>query len=269
MHNEQQIEISWVKLKVDRLMTSPDVQQMEAHEFGAYMLILLTSFYQKKRGFVKNDEKYLRKITRLSPKQWKESKDLVLSKFKTDNDGDLYNERWLSEIRDAESYILNNKSRTEVARQTRLNGKQQNKPKTEQPDKSYSDGIKTSNWASIGEYVEYRELVFSQLDENLIGALKEKIGITRPYCWANRQFPQGYFDLVDCISRIREDVEWQSSVMQNYSLTKKALLQNIYDFVKEIKDAQLYMAYDGYNGSDGNNNFISHFVRWQKNKLSR
>ena len=45
MKPNETTEINWIKLRVDKLMTSPDVQQMEAHEFGAYMLILLTSFY--------------------------------------------------------------------------------------------------------------------------------------------------------------------------------------------------------------------------------
>lgn len=91
--------------------------------------------------------------------------------------------------------------------------------------------------------------------------------ITRPYCWANRKMPQGYFDLVDCIMRVREDVEWQSSIMLNNKIGKTQLLQYIYEFVKQIKDAQVYMSYDGYNGADGKDNFVSHFVRWLQAKL--
>ena len=138
MKPNETAEINWIKLRVDKLMTSPDVQQMEAHEFGAYMLILLPSFYQKKRGHVKNDETYLRKITRLSASQWKKSKELILSKFKTDKDGDLYNERWLSEIRDAEQYIISNKNRTQSARETRLGNRPATKPYT---NKTANNGI--------------------------------------------------------------------------------------------------------------------------------
>ena len=263
---DKSVDINWVRLRIDKLMTSPDVARMEAHEFGAYMFMLFSSFYEKKRGYLKNDDKYLKQITRLSSRQWLKSKSVLLSKFKEDGEGNIYNERWLSEIQDAENSILKNKARTESARDARLGAKYT--PKLEK-GQTYSDIIKTSNWLSIEEYEEYRELEFSKLGEQFIEALKEKIGITRPYCWSNRKNPQSYFDLVDCIVKVREDVEWQSSVMINNNISKKTLLNNMYEFVKEIKDAQLYMAYDGYNGSDGSNNFISHFVRWQKMKLSK
>jgi uncharacterized protein YdaU (DUF1376 family) len=258
MQQEQHIDIDWIKLRVDKLMTSPDVQQMEAHEFGAYMLILLTSFYQKKRGHVKSDEAYLRKITRLSASQWKKSKDLILSKFKTDKDGDLYNERWLSEIRDAEQYIISNKNRTQTARETRLG----NKP----PVKPYSDKS-TAN--GIDSYIEYREAEFAKLDENLQKAFKINIGIERPIVWANKKVPVKYFDLVECIIRLREDVEWQSSIMINHTISKQKLLSMIYEFVKLIKDSTVYKTYDGYDGEDGKENFIKHFVNWLKMNLNK
>jgi len=66
---------------------------------------------------------------------------------------------------------------------------------------------------------------------------------------------------------VSSDVEWQSSIMQNNTLTKPVLRQRIYEFVKEIKDSKVYMSYDGYDSSDGKENFIKHFVYWLKNKL--
>ena len=257
MQQKETTEINWIKLRVDKLMTSPDVQQMEAHEFGAYMLILLTSFYQKKRGHVKNDETYLRKITRLSASQWKKSKELILSKFKTDTDGDLYNERWLLEIRDAEQYIITNKNRTQSARETRLG----NKP----PVKPYNDKSTTNG---IDSYIEHRELEFSKLDENLQKAFKVNVGIDRPIVWANKRVPVQYFDLVECIIRLSEDVEWRTTIMRNHNMNKEMLLSNVYEFVKQIKDSTVYKTYDGYDGADGKDSFIHHFTSWlnKKNK---
>lgn len=252
MKQEEKINIDWIKLRVVNLMTSPDVQQMEAHEFGAYMFILLTSFFQKKRGYIKNDEAYLRKITKLKPKAWKESKDLILSKFKLDEDGYLYNERWLSEIRDAEQYILQNKERTRLARERKYNGN--------------DNPSKPDEWKTIHEYIEYRELEFSKLDENIQKALKVNIGIDRPIVWANRSAPVKYFDLVECILKLKDDVEWQASIMQNLSINKQKLLSLLYQFVKQIKDSKQYMKYAGYDSQDGGDNFIKHFYYWlQKN----
>lgn len=256
MKPNETAEINWIKLRVDKLMTSPDVQQMEAHEFGAYMLILLTSFYQKKRGHVKNDETYLRKITRLSASQWKKSKELILSKFKTDKDGDLYNERWLSEIRDAEQYIISNKNRTQSARETRLGNRPATKPYTN----------KTAN-NGIDSYIEYRESEFAKLDENLQKAFKMNIGIDRPIVWANKRVPVQYFDLVECIIRLSEDVEWRTNIMRNHNMSKEMLLNKVYEFVKTIKDSTAYKTYDGYDGADGKDNFIHHFTSWLKIKM--
>jgi len=129
--------------------------------------------------------------------------------------------------------------------------------------------IKKENWKNIEEYLEYRESEFYCLDESFQQALKDKIGIDRPYCWTNRKFPQGYFDLVDCLVKVKNDVEWRSSIQINNNISKQMLLERVYEFVKEIKDTRIYMSYDGYDGSDGKENFITHFVRWLKFKINK
>mgnify|MGYP006348868715 FL=1 len=265
MQQTQNIDIDWVRLKVHLLMTSSDVRNMDATEFGAYMFLLLNSFYNKKRGFLKNDDKYLMKTAKLTPKQWSKSKELILSKFNVDTDGDLYNERWLSEIRDAEQSILSNKNRTAVARQART-GKSDTIPAN--TTKHTDTQIITSGWRTIEQYIAYREYEFNNMDENFRNALNEKIGITRPYCWCNKKFPQGYFDLVECIIKVREDVEWRTTIMRNHNMSKEMLLSNVYEFVKQIKDSTVYKTYDGYDGADGKDSFIHHFTSWlnKKNK---
>jgi len=254
---------------------------METHEVGAYILLLFTSFLEKKKGYLKNDDEYLRKITRLKKSVWKKSRDIILKKFKTDVDGYLYNEKFLYEIMEAEKSIKTNLNRTQTARkaleekrlsQSKSQSLSQSLPQQESGSELSSPAydkhlVKNSGWLSIDEYIEYREYEFSMLDENLVAGLKKNIGIDRPYPWCNRRNLQGYFDLVDCLIRVREDVEWRSSVQRNNNISKEKLLLMLYDFVKEIKDSKVYLGYDGYDSSDGKENFIAHFTRWLKLKL--
>lgn len=137
-----------------------------------------------------------------------------------------------------------------------------------QQEEEYKEPIiKTENWLSIEEYNDYREHEFSLLDEDYIAALKLKVGITRPYTWVNKKHPTRYFDLVDCIIRVRDDVEWRGSIQQNKNITKEKFLSLMYEFVKEIKDSTIYMTYDGFDGGDGKDNFKSHFTHWVSKKI--
>lgn len=271
MKAEDKIHTPYIKFFIKDFLTSPDVADMEADEVGAYFLLLCTSFLEKKKGYLKNDDDYLRKKSRLKKSQWEKSKDVILSKFTEDETGDLYNERWLHEINDAENAIKINRERTKVARKAlkekRLSQQPPNPKEITYKEDSETHEIKTSNWLSIDEYIEYRESEFTKIEEEILISLKKNIGIDKPYCWCNRRGPQGYFDLVDCLIKVREDVEWRSSIQRNNNITKEKFLQLLYAFVKEIKDSKRYMGYDGYDSSDGKENFIAHFSSWLKLKL--
>ncbi|MBW3127306.1 YdaU family protein [Hymenobacter profundi] len=65
-------------------LSSPDVQLMEAHEVGAYCLLLFNSWQSDRPGFLPDDENRLRRIARLSQPQWADSRELLLSKFPLD-----------------------------------------------------------------------------------------------------------------------------------------------------------------------------------------
>ena len=93
------------------------------------------------------------------------------------------------------------------------------------------------------------------------------IGIDRPIVWANKRVPVQYFDLVECIIRLSEDVEWRTNIMRNHNMSKEMLLSKVYEFVKTIKDSTAYKTYDGYDGADGKDNFIHHFTSWLKIKM--
>ena len=62
-------------------LSSPDVQLMEAHEVGAYCLLLFNSWQSDRPGYLPNDEGRLRRIGRLTAPQWADSRALLLSKF--------------------------------------------------------------------------------------------------------------------------------------------------------------------------------------------
>ena len=62
-------------------LSSPDVQLMEAHEVGAYCLLLFNSWQSDRPGFLPNDEGRLRRTARLTTQQWADSRTLLLAKF--------------------------------------------------------------------------------------------------------------------------------------------------------------------------------------------
>ncbi|WP_151087403.1 DUF1376 domain-containing protein [Hymenobacter baengnokdamensis] len=80
-------------------LSSPDVQLMEAHEVGAYCLLLFNSWQSDRPGFLPNDEDRLRRTARLSADQWATSRKLLLSKFPVNPQDDTlrYNPRLRAE----------------------------------------------------------------------------------------------------------------------------------------------------------------------------
>ena len=66
-------------------LSSPDVQLMEAHEVGAYCLLLFNSWQSDRPGFLPDDESRLRRIARLNQSQWADSRELLLGKFPLDS----------------------------------------------------------------------------------------------------------------------------------------------------------------------------------------
>ena len=62
-------------------LSSPDVQLMEAHEVGAYCLLLFNSWQSDRPGYLPADENRIRRTARLTTEQWASSRELLLSKF--------------------------------------------------------------------------------------------------------------------------------------------------------------------------------------------
>ncbi|HEX8429327.1 DUF1376 domain-containing protein [Hymenobacter sp.] len=62
-------------------LSSPDVQLMEAHEVGAYCLLLFNSWQSDRPGYLTADENRLRRTARLTQAQWADSRELLLGKF--------------------------------------------------------------------------------------------------------------------------------------------------------------------------------------------
>ncbi|GAA4388957.1 DUF1376 domain-containing protein [Hymenobacter koreensis] len=80
-------------------LSSPDVQIMEAHEVGAYCLLLFNAWQSDRPGYLPNDEGRLRRTARLTTAQWSDSRELLLSKFPQapDNAALRYNPRLAAE----------------------------------------------------------------------------------------------------------------------------------------------------------------------------
>lgn len=77
-------------LNANDFLSSPTVAMMNSAEVGAYFLLLL---YQWQDDCLPDNDETLRRLTRLDPVQWQESRDIVLSKFPVDADGKRRNHR--------------------------------------------------------------------------------------------------------------------------------------------------------------------------------
>ena len=71
---------------------------MYAHEVGAYMLLLLNSWQGNRPGYLPNDETWMMRIARLTPKEWAESREILLKKWPVNTDSSLrFNPRLVKE----------------------------------------------------------------------------------------------------------------------------------------------------------------------------
>lgn len=87
----------WFPLYTGDFLASSDVQLMSAAEVGAYMLLLMHSWQSDTPGYLTNDDGRLRRLCRLSPEQWGESKELLLAKWPVSENGLRFNARLLQE----------------------------------------------------------------------------------------------------------------------------------------------------------------------------
>jgi uncharacterized protein YdaU (DUF1376 family) len=83
-------------------------------------LLLFTAWQSDRQGYLDNDEDRLRRISRLTPKQWQESRGLLLKKFVETEDKTMrYNPRLADEAERLAQY----------RKQMKENGKQGGRPK--------------------------------------------------------------------------------------------------------------------------------------------
>jgi len=114
----------WFPFYTGDFLASPDVQLMEAHEVGAYTLLLANSWQTDTPGYLTADEGRLRRICRFSVEQWADSRELLLSKWPMAENGMRHNPRLLRE------------AGVQVARRDRLaaNGAKGGRPPQKQKD---------------------------------------------------------------------------------------------------------------------------------------
>lgn len=114
----------WFPFYAGDFLASPDVQLMEVHEVGAYLLLLLHSWQSNEPGYLPNDEGRLRRAARLSVDMWADCRELLLSKWPLAENGLRHNPRLLRE------------AGIQVARRERLanNGAKGGRPAQKQKD---------------------------------------------------------------------------------------------------------------------------------------
>jgi uncharacterized protein YdaU (DUF1376 family) len=71
----------WFPFYTGDFLASATVQDMEAHEVGAYVLLLARSWQSDAPGYLEDDEYALRRAARLSVEQWGHSKAALLKKW--------------------------------------------------------------------------------------------------------------------------------------------------------------------------------------------
>jgi uncharacterized protein YdaU (DUF1376 family) len=79
------------------LWGSPDVQAMDLSEVGAYLSLLSVAWQNERHGYLQDDDSKLRRWARMTPEQWQQSRDVLLSKFPTVEDGWRANPRMVAE----------------------------------------------------------------------------------------------------------------------------------------------------------------------------
>lgn len=88
----------WFPFYTGDFLASAAVQDMEAHEVGAYVLLLARSWQSDTPGYIEDDEYSIRRAGRLSAEQWAHSKNVLLKKWPlSETEGLRYNPRLLKE----------------------------------------------------------------------------------------------------------------------------------------------------------------------------
>lgn len=89
----------WFPFYTGDFLASATVQDMEAHEVGAYTLLLARSWQSDTPGYLEDDEYAMRRAGRLTAEQWAQAKTPLLRKWPLaeDKPGYRYNPRLLAE----------------------------------------------------------------------------------------------------------------------------------------------------------------------------
>lgn len=83
---------------------SPDVQAMDLHEVGAYVALISSAWLSDRPGCLKDEEEKLRRWSRMTREQWRDSRQALLSKFPVIEEGWRGNPRLIHEARKQDAY---------------------------------------------------------------------------------------------------------------------------------------------------------------------
>lgn len=109
-----------------------DTTHLNATQTGAYLMLLIVA-WRTKTGKLPNDDKILARYARMDVRSWKSNKDLILSFWKTDEAGDLYQDRLLDERENVAAHRRKNVEAGKASALKRKNRGSTNAPTKPQP----------------------------------------------------------------------------------------------------------------------------------------
>lgn len=263
----EKINTPYFKFFPQDFLSSSDVQLMNCEEIGAYCLLLFNSFLQKRKGFLKNDEKYLMRICKLSAKKWNKISPTIMNKFITTDDGFIYNERLVFEIQQAEKTIKTNILKTQKARETviekRLSHTQlqqqlhRNKSPvtrsvTEFVTSSVTDNVTDGNkdtdteedtdthniFERIEIFISHRQRKFDAFPNEFKNRLLDDFLISKPVVYTTDSVQQPYQDLVELIFLTTGDEDWIMQISRSFEMD--FVRQKLTDFINYNLQSQCF-----------------------------
>lgn len=80
------LDFPWMQWYPAELLNSIDCQMMTGKEIGAYCLLMFQGWVQSPQGYLPNDDETLRKLAKMTPEEWGESRDTIMGKFEVEGD---------------------------------------------------------------------------------------------------------------------------------------------------------------------------------------
>lgn len=112
---------------------------------------------------------------------------------------------------------------------------------------------KVNEIKEISDFIDFRKSELSQYSDEIKTKLN-KYKITEPVCFIGNTIPVIYYDLVEILVNVIDDLEWQSDLKNRFNNLK--FEKSLIDFYLHIKASSEYTKYKGIN------DFKKHYANW-------